>query len=171
MQLTTHELARLLLSQKDQPVYTCDYAGVDGELMLYPVHGSTETLVENGTVICTSDKGVPFHEFVPFNWLEEVTSTLAMEMRDAEDARLIELLKKSKSDIKEGRTYNLTEALERLGNEREIRSHVDLTPPEFASQYIYEEDDGPLTAKQIEAVHMMSTATNTPDSAFGKALM
>lgn len=122
MQMTTHELARLLLSQKDQPVYTCDYAGVDGELMMYPVHGSTETLVENGTVICTGADGVPFHEFVPFNWLEEITSTLADEIRVAEDARLIELLKKSKDDVREGRTYGVQEALRRLGSARAGRA-------------------------------------------------
>lgn len=122
MQMTTHELARLLLSQKDQPVYTCDYAGVDGELMMYPVHGSTETLVENGTVICTGDQGVPFHEFVPFNWLEEITSTLADEIRVAEDTLLIELLKKSQCDIRAGRTYGVQEALERLGTARAGRA-------------------------------------------------
>lgn len=122
MQMTTHELARLLLSQKDQPVYTCDYVGVDGELMMYPVHGSTETLVENGTVICTGADGVPFHEFVPFNWLEEVVSTLADEMRVVEDARLIELLKKSKDDIEAGRTYSVQEALGRLESARAGRA-------------------------------------------------
>lgn len=101
MKLSTHQLAHILLAQKDQPVYTCDYAGPEGDLTMYPVVCVDSNIIQDGTIICTGEEGIPYHQFVP----------------------------------------------------------------------VVPEDDGPLTAKQIEAIRMMSTATNTPDSAFGKALM
>lgn len=65
MKLSTHQLAHMLLAQKDQPVYTCDYAGPEGELSMYPVTCVDSNLVQDGTVICTGEEGIPFHQFVP----------------------------------------------------------------------------------------------------------
>lgn len=63
--ITTHQLAQMLLRSKDQPVYTCDYAGDGGELMVYPVHGIDPNIIKGGTIICTGGDGLPYHAFPP----------------------------------------------------------------------------------------------------------
>lgn len=63
--ITTHQLAQMLLAGKDQPVYTCDYQGDGGELMVYPVHCIDPNIIKGGTIICTGADGLPYHSFPP----------------------------------------------------------------------------------------------------------
>ena len=72
--ITTHQLARMLLAGKDQPVYTCDYQGDGGELMVYPVHCIDPNIIKGGTIICTGDEGLPYHAFPPMDPVDFVQS-------------------------------------------------------------------------------------------------
>ena len=111
MKLSTHQLAHMLLTQKDQPVYTCDYAGPEGELSMYPVTCVDSNLIQDGTVICTGEEGIPFHQFVPVDPVDDQFSP-----------DVIRLLMKSKEDIQEGRTFSLDQALGRLDAARAERA-------------------------------------------------
>lgn len=82
MKLTTHQLAKLLLAGVDQPVYTCDYAGDNGELVMYPVVCVDSNIVQNGTIICTGEDCVPYHEFTPVD-LPLDDGPLTLEQVDA----------------------------------------------------------------------------------------
>ena len=126
MKLSTHQLAHMLLAQKDQPVYTCDYAGADGELTMYPVSCVDSNIIQDGTIICTSEDGIPFSAFAPVDPLDfvDIADQLANEIRVIEDKRMIDLLKQSRDDICHGRTYSVGEALIRLDMARAKREAI-----------------------------------------------
>ncbi|MGL5404362.1 MAG: hypothetical protein ACRC9I_11550 [Acinetobacter sp.] len=85
--ITTHQLAQMLLAGKDQPVYTCDYQGDGGELMVYPVHCIDPNIIKNGTIICTGSDGLPYHSFPPMG---------PNDFTEAENASILDDLKAGK---------------------------------------------------------------------------
>lgn len=100
--ITTHQLARMLLASKDQPVYTCDYQGDGGELMVYPVHCIDPNIIKNGTIICTGGEGLPYHAFPPMEPEDFIIDPECDKMMDEFKAgRIVNYVGNINSDILE----------------------------------------------------------------------